>query len=184
MHILYSVSTESIFLVPLHIGTVLILSIYAPLQSAVPPQAPGTTALYIALCAHLPHSKLLCCQFSQKVRILFSSVPNVPSCRKKLAQRLQESEEQIEAVNAKCASLEKTKQKLQGEVDDLMIDVERSHAVCAAFDKKQRNFDKVRSKDHARSKHRQIFDRTRQILKLSKFCTHSKINCILHKATL
>ncbi|KAK2505046.1 hypothetical protein MC885_020856 [Smutsia gigantea] len=43
--------------------------------------------------------------------------------KKKLAQRLQDSEEQVEAVNAKCASLEKTKQRLQGEVEDLMVDV-------------------------------------------------------------
>ena len=46
-------------------------------------------------------------------------------------------------MNAKCASLEKTKQRLQNEVEDLMIDVERSNAACAALDKKQRNFDKV-----------------------------------------
>ncbi|CAM9118185.1 unnamed protein product, partial [Bubo scandiacus] len=63
--------------------------------------------------------------------------------KRKLAQHLHESEEQIEAVNSKCASLEKTKQRLQGEVDDLMIDMERSNAACAAFDKKQKNFDKV-----------------------------------------
>ncbi|KAL2100496.1 hypothetical protein ACEWY4_004890 [Coilia grayii] len=62
---------------------------------------------------------------------------------KKLAQRLQEAEEQIEAVNSKCASLEKTKQRLQGEVEDLMIDVERANALAANLDKKQRNFDKV-----------------------------------------
>ena len=65
--------------------------------------------------------------------------------RKKLAQRLQEAEEHVEAVNAKCASLEKTKQRLQNEVEDLMIDVERTNAACAALDKKQRNFDKVTS---------------------------------------
>ncbi|OWK14093.1 hypothetical protein Celaphus_00001030, partial [Cervus elaphus hippelaphus] len=35
--------------------------------------------------------------------------------KKKLAQRLQEAEEHVEAVNAKCASLEKTKQRLQNE---------------------------------------------------------------------
>lgn len=63
--------------------------------------------------------------------------------RKKLAQRLQDAEEHVEAVNSKCASLEKTKQRLQNEVEDLMIDVERSNAACAALDKKQRNFDKV-----------------------------------------
>ncbi|XP_042202169.1 myosin-7, partial [Callorhinchus milii] len=63
--------------------------------------------------------------------------------KKKLAQRLQEAEEQVEAVNAKCSSLEKTKHRLQNEIEDLMIDVERSNAAAAALDKKQRNFDKV-----------------------------------------
>lgn len=63
--------------------------------------------------------------------------------RKKLAQRLQEAEEAIEAVNAKCSSLEKTKQRLQGEVEDLMADVERANAQAASLDKKQRSFDKV-----------------------------------------
>ena len=67
----------------------------------------------------------------------------LPPPRKKLAQRLQDAEEHVEAVNAKCASLEKTKQRLQNEVEDLMIDVERSNAACAALDKKQKNFDKV-----------------------------------------
>jgi myosin protein heavy chain len=39
--------------------------------------------------------------------------------------------------------LEKTKQRLQGEVEDLMVDVERANSLAAALDKKQRNFDKV-----------------------------------------
>lgn len=63
--------------------------------------------------------------------------------RKKLAQRLQETEEAVEAVNAKCSSLEKTKHRLQNEIEDLMVDLERSNAAAAALDKKQRNFDKV-----------------------------------------
>lgn len=50
----------------------------------------------------------------------------------------------MEAVNAKCSSLEKTKHRLQNEIEDLMVDVERSNAAAAALDKKQRNFDKVR----------------------------------------
>ncbi|XP_032055793.1 myosin-4-like [Aythya fuligula] len=53
------------------------------------------------------------------------SKANSEVAQKKLAQRLQDSEEQTEAVNSKCASLEKTKQRLQGEVDDLMIEMER-----------------------------------------------------------
>lgn len=51
----------------------------------------------------------------------------------------------MEAVNAKCSSLEKTKHRLQNEIEDLMADVERSNAAAAALDKKQRNFDKVRA---------------------------------------
>ncbi|XP_057244937.1 myosin heavy chain, skeletal muscle-like, partial [Malurus melanocephalus] len=47
--------------------------------------------------------------------------------KKKLAQRLQEAEEAVEAVNAKCSSLEKTKHRLQNEIEDLMADVERSN---------------------------------------------------------
>ena len=78
--------------------------------------------------------------------------------RKKLAQRLQDAEESIEAVNSKCASLEKTKQRLQGEVEDLMIDVERANALAANLDKKQRNFDKVTgNQNHTDTSETQIF---------------------------
>lgn len=63
--------------------------------------------------------------------------------RKRLAQRLQESEEVTEAANVKCASLDKSKQRLQSEVEDLMVELERSNAANTALDKKQRNFDKV-----------------------------------------
>ncbi|KAJ8406974.1 hypothetical protein AAFF_G00292500 [Aldrovandia affinis] len=65
--------------------------------------------------------------------------------KKKLALRLQDAEEAVEAVNAKCSSLEKTKHRLQNEIEDLMVDVERSNAAAAVLDKKQRNFDKVLS---------------------------------------
>uniref|UniRef100_UPI0035901084 myosin-16-like n=1 Tax=Myxine glutinosa TaxID=7769 RepID=UPI0035901084 len=62
--------------------------------------------------------------------------------KKKLAVRLQESEEAMEAALAKCSSLEKTKQKLQGEVEDLTVDLEKANATAASLDKKQRSFDK------------------------------------------
>lgn len=65
------------------------------------------------------------------------------SIRKKLVARLQEAEETVEASNAKCSSLEKTKHRLQTEIEDLVIDLERANAAAAALDKKQRNFDKV-----------------------------------------
>lgn len=47
-------------------------------------------------------------------------------------------------MNAKCSSLEKTKQRLQGEVQDFMFDVGRANAQVASLDKKQKSFDKVR----------------------------------------
>lgn len=60
--------------------------------------------------------------------------------------RLQEAEEAAEAAQARAASLEKAKQRLQGEVEDLMADVERANAQGAGLDKKQRSFDKVTKK--------------------------------------
>lgn len=46
-------------------------------------------------------------------------------CRKKLQVRLQEAEEAVETTQAKCSSLEKTKQRLQAEVEELCLDLEK-----------------------------------------------------------
>lgn len=45
--------------------------------------------------------------------------------RRKLQAKLQEAEQNAEAANAKVSSLEKAKNRLQGELEDLGIDVER-----------------------------------------------------------
>lgn len=58
--------------------------------------------------------------------------------------RLQTLEEVAEASQAKCSSLEKTKQRLQIEMEDLMVQLERSNAAALALDKRQRTFDMVR----------------------------------------
>ncbi|KAJ8364007.1 hypothetical protein SKAU_G00128380 [Synaphobranchus kaupii] len=63
--------------------------------------------------------------------------------KRKLATRLQEAEEAAEAAQARAASLEKVKLRLQGEVEDLTIELEKSNAAAAALDKKQRTFDKM-----------------------------------------
>ena len=47
--------------------------------------------------------------------------------KRKLASKLAEAEEQVEAALNKCNSLEKVKARLQGEVEDLMVDVERAN---------------------------------------------------------
>jgi myosin protein heavy chain len=56
---------------------------------------------------------------------------------------LQEAESNIEGAQSKCANLEKTKTRLQGELEDLMIDVERANTTANNLEKKQRNFDKT-----------------------------------------
>ena len=48
--------------------------------------------------------------------------------KRKLAAKLAEAEEQVEAALSKCNALEKVKARLQGEVEDLMVDVERANA--------------------------------------------------------
>jgi myosin protein heavy chain len=48
--------------------------------------------------------------------------------KRKLAAKLTEAEEQVEAALNKCNALEKVKARLQGEVEDLMVDVERANS--------------------------------------------------------
>ena len=43
--------------------------------------------------------------------------------------KVQEAESQMESAQAKCASLEKAKHRLQGELEDVMIEVERVRTV-------------------------------------------------------
>lgn len=57
--------------------------------------------------------------------------------------KLQSAEEAMGASQAKCSSLDKTKVRLQTEIEDLVVELERSNAAALALDKKQRNFDKV-----------------------------------------
>lgn len=57
--------------------------------------------------------------------------------------KLQSLEEAVGASQAKCSSLEKTKQRLQIETEDLVIELERSNSANQALEKKQRNIDKV-----------------------------------------
>ncbi|KAM9583763.1 LOW QUALITY PROTEIN: uncharacterized protein MYH16 [Trichechus inunguis] len=61
--------------------------------------------------------------------------------KRKLAARLQEAEEAAETAQARAASLKKNK-RLQAEVEDLTIDLEKANAAAAALDKKQ-HFDKM-----------------------------------------
>merc|ERR1712102_154498 len=57
--------------------------------------------------------------------------------------RVQEAEETIETLNQKVSSTEKTKHRLENELDDLQMEYERVHAAAIITEKRGRNFDKV-----------------------------------------
>lgn len=57
--------------------------------------------------------------------------------------KLRGLEEAVGASQARCSSLEKTKQGLQAEMEDLGLELERSNSASQALEKKQRNIDKV-----------------------------------------
>merc|ERR1712241_1392848 len=63
--------------------------------------------------------------------------------KQKLAARLTEAEETIETLNQKVASTEKTKHRLETELEDLQLEYERVHAAAIITEKRGRNFDKV-----------------------------------------
>merc|ERR1712012_1533992 len=61
----------------------------------------------------------------------------------KLASRVQEAEEVIENLNAKIASAEKSKSRMDAELEELSMEYERTHAAAMITEKRGRNFDKV-----------------------------------------
>jgi len=56
---------------------------------------------------------------------------------------LQEAEETIDSLNAKVTSTEKTKHRLENELEDLQHEYERVHAAAVISEKRSNNFDKV-----------------------------------------
>merc|ERR1712038_1815518 len=55
-------------------------------------------------------------------------IDELESSRQKLGARLLEAEETIESLNQKVASTEKTKHRLETELEDLQLEYERVHA--------------------------------------------------------
>ena len=54
-----------------------------------------------------------------------------------------EAEETIETLNQKIVSTEKTKHRLEAELEDLQLEYERVHAAAVITEKRGKNFDKV-----------------------------------------
>merc|ERR1719393_1145615 len=61
----------------------------------------------------------------------------------KLSSRVMEAEETIDSLNAKIASAEKVKSRMDAELEDLSMEYERTHAAAMITEKRGRNFDKV-----------------------------------------
>ena len=70
-------------------------------------------------------------------------VEELESSRTKLSARLNEAEETIDTLNQKVASTEKTKHRLETELEDLQLEYERVHASAIITEKRGKNFDKV-----------------------------------------
>ena len=70
-------------------------------------------------------------------------VEELESSRHKLSARLNEAEETIDTLNQKVASTEKTKHRLETELEDLQLEYERVHAAAIITEKRGKNFDKV-----------------------------------------
>merc|ERR1719191_1850268 len=63
--------------------------------------------------------------------------------RSKLGSRVTEAEETIDSLNAKISATEKTKHRIEVELEDLQMEYERTHAAAIITEKRGKNFDKV-----------------------------------------
>ena len=70
-------------------------------------------------------------------------VEELEAGRQKLSARLNEAEETIDTLNAKVAATEKTKHRLETELEDLQLEYERVHAAAIITERRGKNFDKV-----------------------------------------
>merc|ERR1712183_91936 len=78
-------------------------------------------------------------------------VEELEAGRQKLSVRLNEAEETIDSLNAKVAATEKTKHRLETELEDLQLEYERVHAAAIITERRGKNFDKVVSEWKAKS---------------------------------
>merc|ERR1711994_82569 len=61
----------------------------------------------------------------------------------KLMSRISEAEETVESLSVKIANGEKSKGRMQSDLEELSMDYERTHAAAVIIEKRGKNFDKV-----------------------------------------
>ena len=49
----------------------------------------------------------------------------------------------LKGLNNRCSTLEKVKERLSGEIEDLQLQVDASNQMAISLEKKTKNFDKV-----------------------------------------
>merc|ERR1719209_1138897 len=70
-------------------------------------------------------------------------VEELESARNKLQAKIVESEELVDSPTTKVANAEKSKTRMNNELDDLAMEYERVHAAALITEKRAKNFDKV-----------------------------------------
>merc|ERR1711936_435153 len=70
-------------------------------------------------------------------------IDELEGSKHKLAAKVAEAEENIEALNAKIGSAGKTAARMNSELEELAMEYERTHAAACITEKRGKNFDKV-----------------------------------------
>merc|ERR1711884_909838 len=70
-------------------------------------------------------------------------VEELESARNKLQAKIVENEELVDSLTSKVANAEKSKTRMNAELDDLAMEYERPHAAALITEKRGKNFDKV-----------------------------------------
>merc|ERR1712130_1064205 len=70
-------------------------------------------------------------------------VEELEAARNKLQSKIVESEELVDVLSTKVANAEKSKTRMNNELDDLAMEYERVHAAALITEKRGKNFDKV-----------------------------------------
>merc|ERR1712158_356419 len=70
-------------------------------------------------------------------------VEELEAARNKLQAKIVESEELVDSLTTKVANAEKSKGRMNSELDDLAMEYERVHAAALITEKRGKNFDKV-----------------------------------------
>merc|ERR1712126_236962 len=70
-------------------------------------------------------------------------IDELESNKAKLCSRVTKAEETIDSLNTKISATEKTKHRIECELEDIQLEYERTHAAAIITEKRAANFDKV-----------------------------------------